>query len=147
MTGGGDELEEMRDAALKVNVGAGREKIKGWVSFDLPPEENVTYTDVGVTPDIVGDAMDLPFEDDSVDILRTRDLLMDFEAEEAGRLPALAREFYRVLKPGGRLITIEIRGFHRKFSGPLRIESIRKGGRVPYLPRGGRFLVTTYVKD
>ena len=131
---------------VRVNVGAGREHLPSMLSFDFPPEANISFDDMEITPDIVGDAMDLPFEDASVDLLRTRDLLLDFEADDPGRIPALGREFRRVLRPGGRLITIETPGFERKFGRLLRIESLRRGSRVPYLERA-RFYVTTYVKD
>ena len=130
---------------LKVNLGAGEEVIRGWKSFDLPPERNVTYDNVTITPDFVGELPHLPFADNSVAAFRTRDLLMTYNAEGYS-MSELGREVYRCLKPGGKLVTIENPGFERAFGRWLRITSISLGRRVPYLPKR-RFRVTTYVKQ
>lgn len=75
-----------------LNVGSGQCEIHGeanWVNLDIHPHHNV---------DVVGDAHQLPFLDDSFDAVYSVSVL------EHLRDPFLAaREMARVLKPGGRL--------------------------------------------
>ncbi|SNT03122.1 bifunctional demethylmenaquinone methyltransferase/2-methoxy-6-polyprenyl-1,4-benzoquinol methylase UbiE [Tropicimonas sediminicola] len=51
---------------------------------------------------IVGDAMDLPFEDASFDVVTN-----SFGTRNVTRIEDALAEAYRVLKPGGRLMTLE----------------------------------------
>lgn len=51
---------------------------------------------------IVGDAMQLPFEDDSFDVYT-----ISFGIRNVTRIPDALSEAYRVLKPGGRLMVLE----------------------------------------
>ena len=134
---------------LRINLGAGAERIKGWKSLDLPPENVAEFglmrPEGVLTPDIVATLPHIPLPVNSVAAYRSRDLLMHY-AEEGLDFAELGREIKRTLKPGGVLITIENKGFERKLGRWLRIASIVPGRRVPYKPET-RFLVTTYVKD
>ena len=51
---------------------------------------------------VVGDAMALPFEDDSFDVYT-----ISFGIRNVTRIPDALSEAYRVLKPGGRLMVLE----------------------------------------
>lgn len=157
---------------MRINLGAGRERFKGWKSLDLPPEENVSFKDpkgdITLTPDIVSRLPSIPVPSRSVDMLRTKDLLMDYQMLGSDypiekSMSLLGHEIRRVLKRGGRLITIEHPSLSKAFSPYLRIVSIVPGATPHYLKGmskeereaegieeevpGGRFLVTTYVKD
>lgn len=138
---------------LKVNLGAGRERFKGWRSLDLPPEANVSFEaaegDVTLTPDIVSELPRIPLGSGSVSVFRSKDLLMDYHAEGYS-ISRLGREVRRVLRKGGRMITIEVPGFERALSPHLRVVSVVPGALIPYMQEeepGSRFFVTVYVKD
>lgn len=148
------------ESTLRVNLGAGKEVIKGWKSLDLPPEQNPSFEDITLTPDIVADLPNIPLPDNSVSTFRTKDLLMDYQM--ASDLPinqsldALGSEIRRCLKPGGRLITIEVPPLSKAFAKYLRVVSITPGALLPYFektpkrshsPRARRFRVTVYVKE
>jgi len=84
-----DMLASMNDDALMINIGAGRTK--------LHPNLKNLEIEGGPDVDYVGSALDLPFEDQSVDLVVTQEVL------EHVPDPFLAmREIYRVLKHGGR---------------------------------------------
>ncbi len=51
---------------------------------------------------VVGDAMALPFADDSFDVYT-----ISFGIRNVTRIPDALSEAYRVLKPGGRLMVLE----------------------------------------
>lgn len=51
---------------------------------------------------VVGDAMDLPFEDNSFDVFT-----ISFGIRNVTRIPDALSEAYRVLRPGGRLMVLE----------------------------------------
>ncbi len=51
---------------------------------------------------VVGDAMDLPFEDNSFDVYT-----ISFGIRNVTRIPDALSEAFRVLKPGGRLMVLE----------------------------------------
>ena len=163
-------LEEMNEE-LKINLGAGRERLKGWKSLDVNPKSppkrvDTTYGALSTDdlPDIVSVLPKIPVPSGSVNMLRSRDLLMDYES--AGfSIARLGREIRRVLKKGGKMITIEVPGFERSLSPYLRVVSVVPGGVAPYfkgmskeglkeegiewgaVPGGHRYLVTTYIKD
>jgi ubiquinone/menaquinone biosynthesis C-methylase UbiE len=80
--------------ALYRRVTAGR-----YVGVD---HTNVPYGSVSREVDIVASASNMPFEDDSVDVLFTLSAFYAFADHDA-----VLREFLRVLKPGGRLILFD----------------------------------------
>lgn len=75
---------------MKLNLGAGDLREDGYVSVDLRWD----------TADIVADASCLPYEDESVEVVRAMDLLEHFPAS---RTAAVLAEWHRVLVPGGSL--------------------------------------------
>ena len=118
---------------VKVNVGAGRESFPDWLSLDLQPGTSLGGRLVDVSPDLIGSAGSLPFDDDSIEALRTRDLLMDYHAMYGGSISALCREFHRVLRPGGKWIAIEVDGFATACKRYFDVKSVHKGGKIAYL--------------
>lgn len=82
-------LASVDDNAVMINIGAGKTK--------LHPNMKGLEIEAGPGVDIVGSALDLPFEDNSVDLIVTQEVL------EHVPDPFLAmREIHRVLKRGGR---------------------------------------------
>ena len=82
-------LADIDDDAVMINIGAGNTK--------LHPNMKGLEIEAGPGVDIVGSALDLPFEDETVDLIVTQEVL------EHVPDPFLAmREIHRVLKPGGR---------------------------------------------
>lgn len=91
----------------------------------------------------LGDAYDLPFEDDTFDVVLNSymfDLLPEPDFER------VLREFYRVLRPGGRLVLVNMtdgdRPYHRLWEWIYRLHPALLGGcrgvrAAPYLPRTG----------
>lgn len=75
---------------LCLNLGAGKVKWDGWVSVDLSEHADVST-----------DLKKLPFPDNFADAIAAIHVLEHFHAWEA---PEVLREWYRVLKPGGKLI-------------------------------------------
>jgi demethylmenaquinone methyltransferase / 2-methoxy-6-polyprenyl-1,4-benzoquinol methylase len=63
---------------------------------------------------VVGDGMNLPFEDGSFDAVT-----ISFGLRNMPDYAASVREMTRVLKPGGRLVCLEMTPFRRPFLGPL----------------------------
>jgi demethylmenaquinone methyltransferase/2-methoxy-6-polyprenyl-1,4-benzoquinol methylase len=63
---------------------------------------------------LVGDGMDLPFEDASFDACT-----ISFGLRNMEDYSLAVREMVRVLKPGGKLICLEMTPFRRPFLGPL----------------------------
>lgn len=118
---------------MRLNVGAGRERFPGWFNLDLEPGIGAGGSIVEVSPDVIGSADSLPFDDSTITTLRTRDLLMDYEAEYGGSLRSLIQEFYRVLKPGGRWIAIEVRPFSNLRTGLFEVSDVRLGGKISYM--------------
>jgi SAM-dependent methyltransferase len=78
---------------VKLNLGAGRIQISGYVNIDVDPT---------MEPDLVADAESLPFEDGSVDEIYASHILEHLRWDS----PALT-EWFRVLKHGG-LLTVAV---------------------------------------
>jgi len=77
----------------KINIGAGGEKLPGFISIDIDPL---------VKPDIVRDIeKGLPFDDNSVDEIKCSHTL-----EHIHDLLFVLREFYRVCKNGAKITII-----------------------------------------
>ena len=75
---------------IKLDIGCGKEKKEGYIGIDIDPESQA---------DIIASAMDLPFEDGSVDEVYSSHLVEHFSPEDAEKFFS---EIYRVLRPGGR---------------------------------------------
>ena len=85
----------MGDTELKLNLGSGYRKLYGYVNIDNREE---------VKPDILCDVTQgLPYEDNSVDVVRAVDFL---EHIPVGKVVPLIEEIYRVLKPGGTFVSV-----------------------------------------
>ncbi len=69
-------------------------------NFKAAEEENEWF-DSGYVDLVKGDALNLPVEDESIDVAAQNCLFNIFKAEDLKRAVA---EMYRVLKPGGRLV-------------------------------------------
>lgn len=74
---------------IKLDIGCGKEKKEGYVGIDIDPESQA---------DIIASALDLPFENESVDEIISSHLVEHFSPEEAQKFFS---EIYRVLKQGG----------------------------------------------
>lgn len=82
----------MSTGKLKLNLGCGPVHLPGWVNIDSALAEE---------PDVVADALHLPYEDDTVDAIYASHLLEHF-AHDA---PVL-EEWHRVLRPGGVCVVV-----------------------------------------
>jgi SAM-dependent methyltransferase len=74
---------------MKINLGCGIEKKAGFINIDIDPRHD---------PDLLCDCLNLPYGDDSVDVVRAFDFLEHMPNDK--RLDII-EEIYRVLKPGG----------------------------------------------
>jgi predicted SAM-dependent methyltransferase len=77
-------------APLRLNLGSGGRVIEGYTNVDLAGE-----------PDVRADVRDLPFEDETVDEAMAIHVLEHLARWDA---PAALAEWFRVLKPGGKLV-------------------------------------------
>lgn len=83
-------MGELSQPAIKINFGCGLRKIDEFLNIDNRPEVN---------PDLVVDITEkLPWEDDSIDVIRAHDIL---EHIPIGKVVPLIEEVCRVLKAGG----------------------------------------------
>ncbi|HWV24466.1 MAG TPA: ubiquinone/menaquinone biosynthesis methyltransferase, partial [Thermomicrobiales bacterium] len=96
-----------------------RAGVKEVVGLDYAPEmiakakEKAAKHPAGVEF-MVGDAMNLPFEDNTFDACTISFGLRNLPDYEAG-----VREMTRILKPGGTFVCLEMTPFRRPFLGPL----------------------------
>jgi len=74
---------------VKIHLGCGDIRLPGFVNVDVRPLTDKT-----------ADARDLPYGDESVDLVYASHLLEHFWPREAG---VAVREWHRVLRPGGTL--------------------------------------------
>ncbi len=79
----------MKDKKIKIDIGCGGNKRKGFIGVDLDEKTN---------PDIVASALNLPFDNNSVDEVFSAHLVEHFDPQEAQQF---FDEIYRVLKKGG----------------------------------------------
>lgn len=79
----------MTDEKTKIDIGCGGNKREGFTGVDLDEKTN---------PDVVASALDLPFNDNSVDDVFSAHLVEHFDPQEAEKF---FNEIYRVLKKGG----------------------------------------------
>ena len=76
---------------LKLHLGSGIKRLKGFLNVDLDPNVN---------PDIIADLRDLPFDDSSVDEIYACAVIEHFGRHEQ---KSVLSEWYRILRPGSYL--------------------------------------------
>ena len=77
---------------IKLNLGSGTEqKEPGWTNVDIRKLPNV---------DVVSDLRKLPYEDESVDAIKSNYAIEHFPRKD---IKPLVKEWMRVLKPGGEI--------------------------------------------
>lgn len=79
----------MNKEIIKIDIGCGKNKVSGFTGVDINPNSDA---------DIIASALDLPFEDETVDEVCSQHLVEHFTPEEAQQF---FDEIYRVLKRGG----------------------------------------------
>ena len=76
----------MQNIKIKIDIGCGKNKKEGFIGIDIDKNTN---------PDIVASALELPFEDNSIDEVYSSHLVEHFNPQEAQKF---FNEVYRVLK-------------------------------------------------
>ena len=79
---------------LKLHVGCGRVIKEGYVNIDVKPSK-------GITLDMIRDCTELPYEDNSVDLIESFHLIEHLDRHKALRA---MKHWYALLKPRGRLV-------------------------------------------
>ena len=79
----------MIGTSIRLNLGCGKRLIDGFIGVDLKDA------------DVEADIRKLPYEDESVDEIMAIHVCEHFYVHEIAKV---LREWYRVLKPGGRLV-------------------------------------------
>lgn len=87
------DLKNPRLDKLKLHLACGHDYQKDYINIDLYPVE-------GVVTDVQFDVAKLPFDDNTVDEIRAFHIIEHFDWHTGQRT---LEEWYRVLKPGGRL--------------------------------------------
>lgn len=82
---------------MKLNLGCQVHYFDGWTNQDIVGD------DPNIKVDLVCDAAKLPLEDNSVDFIYAGHLVEHYYPDT---LPAAIKEWYRVLKPGGKLAVL-----------------------------------------
>lgn len=80
------------DLPAKLNLGCSTRPLPGYTNVDARSE---------CKPDVVANVRDLPFDDESFELVRASHVLEHFPPHE---MPNVLREWWRVLKPGGYLV-------------------------------------------
>jgi predicted SAM-dependent methyltransferase len=78
----------MENKKIKIDIGCGKNKREGFTGVDIDPSSGA---------DVIASAMELPYEDNSVDELYSAHLVEHFDQEETKKF---FKEIFRVLKPG-----------------------------------------------
>ena len=79
---------------IKLHLACGLDYQPGYVNVDLYPQENAKV-------DAVFDVKKIPYDDNTVDEIRALHIIEHFDWFEGQEV---LKEWYRVLKPGGKLI-------------------------------------------
>ena len=89
----------MRKVSMKLNLGAGTQKIDGYISIGLDSQSDIKID--------FEETQTLPFEDNSVDVIVSMSM---FEYLYPATLELLIKDVYRVLKPNGivRIGTVDL---------------------------------------
>ena len=80
----------MSKQKIELDIGCGKNKKPGFIGIDIDPSSGA---------DIIASALDLPFDDSSVDEIYCSHLVEHFYPEEARKF---FNEIYRVLKKGNK---------------------------------------------
>lgn len=90
------------EKAIRLNLGCGTRVLENWINVDLVPRGGRNFQSVkGKTPEVISDIRDLPFDDDYADEIMAIHVVEHFYIWD---VPALLKEWIRVLKPGGKMI-------------------------------------------
>ena len=113
------------DTIIKLNIGCGDQILEGYINVDLYDPKAA----------VKADARELPHPDSSVDEILASHVIEHFDFHEGHRV---LREWYRVLKPGGRLM----------IETPDMVASCRKFVEIPEEQRVelyGHFFSTPWI--
>lgn len=80
---------DSKNKKVKIDIGCGKNKKEGYIGIDIDPNSDA---------DIIASALNLPFDDSSVDEVYSSHLVEHFSPEEAQKF---FDEVYRILKKGG----------------------------------------------
>jgi SAM-dependent methyltransferase len=94
---GKDFLYDESKKIKTLDVGCGNKPYRDL--FDDCEYNGMDYSDTGAEPDIIGSAMEMPFEDESYDLVFSTQVI-----EHLTEPQQMVNECYRVLKPKGVLI-------------------------------------------
>jgi len=89
-----DYLEVDKEIINNLHLGCGNIRLKGFINIDMAPSPAV---------DKIMDARKLEYPDNSIEVIYSAHLLEHFRR---GMVPRVLREWYRVLKPGGRAVIV-----------------------------------------
>lgn len=84
----------MNMPTLNLQLACGQDVQPGYINTDLYPEKDIEI-------DAIVDAREIPYDDNSLDTLRALHVIEHFDFQEGKKV---LQEWYRVLKPGGKLI-------------------------------------------
>jgi SAM-dependent methyltransferase len=84
-------LEDDLQGKVGISLGAGTKYWPGWINIDFTI----------VASDVVADLKTLPFKDNTADVMSAIHVVEHFYS---WKVPKIFREWYRVLKPGGKII-------------------------------------------